>query len=275
MTTKAISMDEWKDIPWKKIERNVFKLSKRIYRASNRGDTRTVRKLQRLILRSKSAKLMAVRKVSQDNQGKRTAGIDGVKLLTSSQRLTLANTLKIGRKAQPVRRIWIPKSGTNEKRGLGIPTIYDRALQSLVKSALEPEWEAKFEQHSYGFRPGRSTHDAIEAIFNAICLKPKWTLDADISKCFDRIDQSALLEKINTSPTIRRQLKAWLKAGVCDDEKLFPTEMGVPQGGTISPLLMNIALHGLETMIIKNFTYKRIIPTIVRFADDRARRKPL
>ncbi len=269
--TTATPMDEWKTIPWKKIQRNVFKLQKRIYQASGRGDQRTVRKLQRLLIKSKSAKLMAVRRVTQDNQGKRTAGIDGIKSLTPQQRLDLTKHLEVGQQASPVRRIWIPKFGTDEKRPLGIPTMHDRALQSLIKSALEPEWEARFEPNSYGFRPGRSCHDAIEAIFLTINGKPKWALDADIAKCFDNIDAQALLSKINTSPTIRCQLKGWLKAGMLDGDKLFPTQRGTPQGSTISPLLMNIALHGLETKIVKTFprngrtNFKS--PTVVRYAD--------
>lgn len=187
-TVATTPMYGWNTIPWKKIQRNVFKLQKRIYRASSRGDVRTVRKLQRLLMKSRSAKLLAVRRVTQDNQGKKTAGVDGVKSLTPKQRLALANTLNIGRKAKPVRRVWIPKAGSDEMRPLGIPTIHDRALQALVKLALEPEWEARFEPNSYGFRPGRSCHDAIEAIFTAIGHKAKYVLDADIEKCFDQID---------------------------------------------------------------------------------------
>lgn len=134
----------------------------------------------------------------------------------------------------------------------------DRALQALVKLALEPEWEARFEPNSYGFRAGRSCPDAVEAIFNAISRKPKFVLDADISKCFDRIDQGALLKKLNTFPTIRRQIRAWLKAGVMDGMQLFPTSEGTPQGGVISPLLANIALHGMEERIKK---YADTLPT--------------
>lgn len=242
-------MYKWKDINWRKAERCVFKLQKQIYKASRRGDVRTVRRLQRLLTKSWTAKCLAVRRVTQDNQGKKTAGVDGIKSLTPKQRLTFVNNLKLGTKVKPTRRVWIPKPGKDEKRPLGIPTMYDRALQGLVKLALEPEWEAKFEPNSYGFRPGRSCHDAIEAIFNAIRYKPKYVLDADIAKCFDKIDHERLLEKLNTYPTLRKQIRAWLKAGVMDGKELFPTSEGTPQGGVISPLLANIALHGMEYRI--------------------------
>lgn len=227
---------ESNQIPWRKLEKIVFKLQKRIFQASQRGDVKTVRKLQRLLMKSWSAKCLSVRKVTQDNQGRKTKGVDGVKSLSPQARLKLVGRLKIDSKSKPTRRVWIPKPGKDEKRPLGIPTMYDRALQTLVKMALEPEWEAKFEENSYGFRPGRSAHDAVEAIFSCIRLKPKYVLDADITKCFDRIDRSKLLTKLNTSPTIKRQIKAWLKAGVIDDNQLLPTEEGTPQGGTISPL---------------------------------------
>ncbi len=154
-------MYKWKDIPWRKLERNVFKLQKRICRASRRGDVKLVHRLQRLLINSWSAKAMAVRRVTQDNQGKKTAGVDGVKSLSPAARLRLVGELKLGTKVKPTQRAWIPKPGKEEKRPLGIPTMYDRALQALVKLALEPEWEAKFEPNSYGFRPGRSCHDAI------------------------------------------------------------------------------------------------------------------
>lgn len=260
----------WNTIRWKEIERKVWKLQKRIYQASSRGDGGTVRKLQKLLMTSRSAKLMAVRRVTQDNQGKRTAGIDGVKSLSQPERLALVKTLRVDRRAKPVRRVWIPKASSDELRPLGIPTMHDRALQALVKAALEPEWEARFEPNSYGFRPGRGCHDAIEAIHLATYWKPKWVLDADIAKCYDRINHQALLGKVNTSPRIRRQLKAWLKAGVMDGGKLFPTAEGVPQGGTISPLLANIALHGLELLIKEKFPLKgkRRAPLLVRYADD-------
>jgi RNA-directed DNA polymerase len=174
MTTAPKPMDRWQDVPWRAIERNVFKLQKRIYRASCRGDVRTVRKLQRLLLQSRSGRLLATRRVTQDNQGKKTAGIDGVKKLMPVQRLKLSTNLRLSSKAVPVRRVYIPKPGGDgtEKRPLGIPTMQDRARQALVKLALEPEWEARFEPNSYGFRPGRSCHDAIRAIFDPAVRTP-------------------------------------------------------------------------------------------------------
>jgi RNA-directed DNA polymerase len=277
MDTVEKLMYGWEAAPWRTIERRVFKLQKRIYQASERGDTKTVHNLQRLLMKSQSAKYLATRRVTQDNQGKKTAGIDGIKSLTPRQRLALVKGLEIGQKAKPVRRVWIPKPGTTEKRGLGIPVMYDRACQALVKLALEPEWEAKFETNSYGFRPGRSCHDAIEAIRLSIRIKPKFVLDADIAKCFDRINQEALLTKLATFPTLKRIIKMWLKAGVMDGDTLFPTEEGTPQGGVVSPLLANIALHGLETAVKSAFktqthTNGKLVrnwqPTLLRYCDD-------
>ncbi len=269
MATANKPMDEWKTIPWKQIERNVFKLQKRIYQASQQNNRKKVHKLQRLLMNSRSGRLLAVRRVTQDNQGKKTAGIDGVKSLTPKQRLKLSATLKVDGKASPVRRVEIPKPGTTEKRGLGIPTMRDRAAQSLVKHALEPEWEARFEPNSYGFRPGRSCHDAINAICIAISKQAKWCYDADIAKCFDRIAHEPLLDKVQTSPILRRQIRAWLAAGVMDHGELFPTDAGTPQGGCISPLLANIALHGMENDLIKHCrTMSDIEPRMVRYADD-------
>ncbi|NEP84346.1 MAG: hypothetical protein F6K39_43285, partial [Okeania sp. SIO3B3] len=184
-----------------------------------------MRKYQRLLTKSYYARLLAVRRVTQDNQGKKTAGVDGIKNLPPMQRFNLVNLLNSCHlKASPTRRVWIPKPGKDEKRPLGIPTMYDRALQALVKLGMEPEWEALFEPNSYGlFR--RSTHDAIAAIFDSIKLKPKYVLDADISKCFDRIDHDALLGKIGQSP-YRRLIKQWLKSGVFDNNQFLDTVEG-------------------------------------------------
>jgi RNA-directed DNA polymerase len=277
--TRVNPMVEWRHINWRKLERRVFKLQKRIYRASQRGDVKAVRRLQKTLMKSWSARCLAVRRVTQDNSGKKTAGVDGLKSLTPKQRLSLVANLKLSPKVAPTRRVWIPKPGTEEKRPLGIPTIKDRALQALVKLALEPEWEARFEPNSYGFRPGRSCHDAIEQIFNAIRQKAKYVLDADIAKCFDRIDHKALLNKLNTFPTIRRQVRAWLQAGVMDGKQLFPTSEGTPQGGVISPLLANIALHGMENRVTQAFPKRNVYEDgkyvgissaahLIRYADD-------
>jgi RNA-directed DNA polymerase len=283
MNTAIKPMYEWSDINWRKLERGVHKLQKRIFQASNRDDVKLVRRLQKLLISSRSARLLAVRRVTQDNHGKKTAGVDGVKSLTPKQRLALVDKIKLGTKAKPTRRVWIPKPGTTEERPLGIPTMNDRALQALVKLVLEPEWEARFEPNSYGFRPGRSCHDAIAAIFLSIKQKSKYVLDADISKCFDRISHDKLLSKLNTFPTLRRQIRAWLKAGVMDGKKLFPTNEGTPQGGVISPVLANIALHGLEELIKglapkfdmrnkkgyqQSISNKRESISVIRYADD-------
>jgi len=266
---------EWKDLNWRKLERVTFKLQKRIFQASERGDVKAVRKLQKTLIRSWSAKCIAVRRVTQDNQGKSTAGVDGVKSLPPKQRTKLVGKLRITGKAKPTRRVNIPKPGTTETRPLGIPTINDRALQALVKIALEPEWEAKFEPNSYGFRPGRSCHDAIGAIFDSIRYKAKYVLDADISKCFDRINHNTLLDKIKTYPSLRKQIKSWLKSGVMERGNISQTNEGTPQGGVISPLLANIALHGMEERI-KQYaeTLKgqkrtnRQSLSLIRYADD-------
>lgn len=258
---------EWKTLPWPKLGRRVFKLQKRIYRASLRGDVKTVRRLQRLMIKSWSAKCLAVRRVTQDNQGKKTAGIDGVASLSPKARLTLVGSLQLGDKAPPSRRVWIPKPGSAEQRPLSIPVMYDRALQALVKQALEPEWEAQFEPNSFGFRPGRSCRDAIGAIFLAIKQKPKYVLETDVAQCFERIDHKALCEKLNTSSSLTRQIRAWLKAGVMDGHQFQTTPTGAAQGSVISPLLANVALHGLEVDLRKAFRSAQR-PMLVRYADD-------
>jgi len=181
--------ESWNKLPWRKLEQHVYRIQKRIFKAKQQGNTRAVHKLQKLLMKSRAARLLAVRRVTQDNQGKKTAGVDGVKSVPPLQRLEMVECIhpKHGKrkKSPPVRRIYIPKPGKIEKRPLGIPVMETRAQQALAKCALEPEWEACFEANSYGFRPGRSCQDAIQAIFLAICKKPKYVLDADIAGCFD------------------------------------------------------------------------------------------
>ena len=258
-------MAAWQDIPWKKVHRHVFRLQKRIYRATQRGAIRTARKLQKLLVKSWYARLLAVRRVTQDNRGKHTAGIDGVKVLTPAKRVALSRAIGLDGQASPLRRLWIPKRGSMlDKRPLGIPTQRDRAQQTLVRQALEPEWEAKLSSQTYGFRPGRSCWDAIEAIFHGIKFRPQYALKVDIAKCFDRICHDALLAKTQAVPMIRRQLKAWLNAGIMEDHQFFPTRAGTPQGGSCSPLLALIALHGMDEAITRVHPRARVIA----YADD-------
>lgn len=259
----------WNSINWAKVQRVVFKLQKRIYQASLSGQNAKARKLQKLLVKSYYAKLLAIRKVTQDNQGKKTAGVDGIKSITPKQRLELAQNLSKYQKAKPLRRKWIPKPN-GEKRPLGIPTISDRIRQALVKSALEPQWEARFEGESYGFRPGRSAHDAMSRIFQSINKGEYYILDADISKCFDQINHDYLLFKIDCPSTIKAQIRQWLKAGVMDNGIFEATETGTPQGGVISPLLANIALDGMIKLIEHNFPRKnsRVLAQVIRYADD-------
>jgi RNA-directed DNA polymerase len=249
----------WQDLPWKHIHRQVFRLQKRMYRATQRGEVRVARKLQKLLGKSWYARLVAVRRISQDNRGKHTAGVAGVKSLTPAGRGHLATAMRLEGKATPRRRTWLAKRGSDEKRPLGIPTQHERARQTLVRQAVEPAWDAKLSPQTYGFRPGRSGWDAIGAIFLAIKARPQYALKADIQTCFDRIDHDALLAKTQASPVIRRQLKAWLKAGILEDHHLFPTTAGTPQGGSISPWLALIALQGMEEAITQVYPKARVM----------------
>src|SRR6266571_7771865 len=230
----APASEAWNRLPWRKLEKHCFRIQKRIYRASQRGNTRAVQKLQKLLMKSEAARLLAVRRVTQDNQGKKTAGMDGVKSVKPKERLVMASHIHPNhwkeQKPKPVRRVWIPKPGKAEQRPLGMPPMLERSKQALVKLALEPEWEAKFEANSYGFRPGRSCHDAIGAIFLDIEHKPKFVFDADIKGAFDNINQAALLDKLHTYPACRQAIRAWLQAGVMDAGEYSPTDMGTPQG---------------------------------------------
>lgn len=240
--------EPWNSIKWNEIEEFVHKLQTRIYTASKEQKTVEMKKMQRILINSIAAKMKAVRAVSQDNRGNKIAGIDGIQKISAPQRYTLADSLKIDGKCSPIKRVWISKPGKDEKIPLGIPTIQDRAKQKLLLMALEPEWEAKFEPNSYGFRPGRSCQDAIEAIFISINQKPKWVLKANIEKCFDQINHKALTKKLNTFPEAEKQIESWLKAGVLEND-VYEESNGIPQRGVFSPFLANVALHGLESHI--------------------------
>jgi len=284
---------KWNSIQWPLVEERVFRYQHRIYRASQDGKRSVVKDLQRRLITSLDAKLLAVRKVTTENRGRHTAGVDNILYDTSEKKIKLALKLKLDGKAKPIRRVEIPKPGRpDQKRPLGIPTVTDRAKQALCRLALEPEWEAVFEADSYGFRPGRSCQDAMEAVFGALANKNKsleyrkLVLKVDIEKCFDRINHKLLLDKLDSHPIIKRQVKAWLRAGILkgflnkfnDSDSLIMNKMGTPQGGVISLLLSNIALHGLinhlKDWIISipaqnnRKVAKQSALTVIRYADD-------
>ena len=291
MSKQTINLNylAWNTVVWSSVEQRVNRVQRRLYKASLNGNQKLVHWLQKSLINSIDAKLLAVRLVTTLNKGRKTMGVDRKLFTNNRQKEALVRTLRIDGKAQPIRRVWIPKPGKKEKRPLGIPTIRDRAKQALAKLALEPEWEARFEPNSFGFRPGRRTHDAIECIFLSLHHKyPKWVYDADISKCFDSINHDVLLEKIQTFPEMREQISAWLKADIMEGYANSPKSItlsiqGTPQGGIISPLLANIALHGLE-FHLKEFVGKlKIKPressnrgikakesalSVIRYADD-------
>src|SRR5258708_29664075 len=205
---------DWTAIDWKRANRQVRNLRQRIFRASQEGNLKKVRSLQRLMLRSYSNALLSVRRVTQINKGKDTAGIDKIIVKTPAARGELVDELMTFQpwRAQPAKRIYIPKSN-GQSRPLGIPTILDRCLQARVKNALEPFWEARFEGTSYGFRPGRGCHDALVKIHNVASHKNKvWILDADITAAFDTINHDFMLNTLRGFPA-QELIKQWLKAG--------------------------------------------------------------
>ena len=247
---------DWNQIDWRQVERTVLRLQQRIFMAKVKGNVQGMQSLQRLLASSRAAKLLAIRTVGQENSGRKTPGIDGVVSRSDADRVRLLQdglSLK-DYQPQPVRRVFIPKAN-GKLRPLGIPTLKDRVLQCLVKLALEPEWEAVFEPKSFGFRPGRSVQDAAVAVKHGLgaegagrktqSARCHWVLDADIKSFFDEIDHQVILSR---TPVFRAVIAGWLTAGACEGDVFHPTPMGTPQGGVISPLLANIALHGLEDL---------------------------
>lgn len=249
----------WKGLPWKKFRRNLFRLQKRIFKAVREGDMAKVRNLQKLILKSTAAKLLAIRQITQLNTGKKTAGVDGIKSLNFVQRFEILFQLKNIKKWEPMklRRISIPKKN-GKVRILSIPTIKDRIWQCLIKFALEPAHEATFHSNSYGFRPGRSAHDAQKTVFNNLRSQSngiqKRIIELDIKKCFDRISHESIMTQLIATSGMKQGIFRSLKVGVFPG---FP-EQGTPQGGVFSPLLANIALNGIE----------KIHKASIRYADD-------
>jgi RNA-directed DNA polymerase len=271
---------DWDAIDWRKVEDDVRRLRQRIFTASQAGDLKKVRNLQKLLLRSRANALLSVRRVTQINAGRKTAGVDGQIVVSAQDKAELAVWMQrhwSSWKPWPVKRVWIAKAN-GKRRGLGIPVIVDRCLQALTAAALEPEWEARFESRSYGFRPGRGCHDAIQSIYvtarGATCRRV-WALDADLAAAFDSIGHDHLLGQLGGFPA-RQLVRRWLRAGVLEAGEFTPTEQGSPQGGVISPLLMNVALHGMEQAAGVRYittgsnagSARPDSPVVVRYADD-------
>lgn len=261
----SASFNKWKVINWPTVQEHVRRLQLRIAKAIKIGRCGAAKALQWLLTHSFYAKLLAIKQVTQ-NKGKKTPGIDGIIWKTDTQKLKAVYTLsQRDYKAQPLRRIYIPKKN-GKLRPLGIPTKVDRAQQALHLLGLMPIAEILADEHSYGFRPRRATHDAIQQCFNTLSRETsaKWVLEGDIKACFDRISHAWLLKNIMMDKKI---LKEWLKAGFIEEGFHHGTEEGTPQGGIASPTLANIALDGLQEVVLSLGKPKDKIH-FVRYADD-------
>ena len=271
---------EWDAVDWRAAEEDVRRLRQRIFAATRAEDWKTVRNLQKLMLRSRANALVSVRRVTEVNAGRKTAGVDGQVVVMDQHKAELADWVQNRARPwspRPVKRVYVPKSN-GRRRPLGIPVIADRCLQALTVNALEPEWEARFEPKSYGFRPGRGCHDAIVAIHTTASrrdAKRLWVLDADLAAAFDHLNHDHILGWLGTFPA-RELVRQWLTAGVIEDGRFAPTDEGAPQGGVISPLIMNVALHGMEAAAGVRYHVTgtragktmRGCPVLVRYADD-------
>lgn len=252
----------WKDVKWELVYKRLSRQQRRVYKASLEGNTAKVHALQRRIISSLDARLIAVKRVTTENTRQHNiADIKGQKTISNDKKIRLASQLELDGKANDIRRVSIPKQRKNDICLLDITIIEDRAKQMLAKLALEPEWEAIFEPNSYGFRPGRSYHDAIASLVISLKNKSRFVHNMDIHNCFDRIDHDKLLKKLGTFGLMENQINAWLKADIILDylkkpDEIFQSMEGRLQGDIISPLLANIALHGLETYIKEWYAIK-------------------
>jgi len=261
------STDNWETVVWKKVIHEVSRLQRRIAKAVKQEQWGKAKALMYLVSKSFYAKLLAVLRVTS-NKGGHTPGVDKVIWIDGKEKLNAARNLKTrGYSPKPLRRIYIPKKN-GRKRPLSIPCMHDRAMQTLYKIALDPFAETTADSNSYGFRPRRSCNDAVAQCFLSLCRKisAQWVFEADIKACFDNIKHCWILEHIPISKTI---LQKWLKAGFIEKKRWFPTTKGTPQGGTISPVIMNMVLDGLETAINKEFPrWKGKKVNFIRYADD-------
>lgn len=264
---------DWHAINWLAIHRNVRRLQVRIVKALREDRWGKVKALQHLLTHSFSGRALAVKRVTE-NQGKMTPGVDGETWNTPKKKAQAVQELKQkGYQAQPLRRVYIPKSNhPNKKRALGIPTMLDRGMQALYLLALDPVAETTGDQNSYGFRTERSTADAVDQSFKILRSQhaPQWILDCDIKSCFDQISHDWLVKH---TPMDKTMLQKWLKAGFMEKHVLYPTDAGTPQGGIASPVLANLALDGLEKMLQEHYPKTSKAGQLakinmVRYADD-------